>query len=390
MLPKLGCRGCMAWAIGEGPGNVVLGPNLKLTKGEGPIISKPEIVRLYWGNWDRLEGEDSNILSMELYLQGLVNYMSGGYQLLVGIPLLQQHGVKGAALGAEYVDYTVPGGTLGALDLQQKIVALQNSNNLPPYSQDRIFVVFTNGITWDQSKPLGSPLNPVVMAEQGWCGYHGYFLGTPNGYVALVPYPTAQANCYATRAPYNDAMATWQTVASHEIFEVATDPEPFTGWAIIQPEQSFEGCDVCLDWLGTYLPMVGWVAGFVDGPETIKNNVYYFPCSIWQSQAQVVTPTINGTGTGTGTAGTTGSGTAILEEGYVVDLYCVTPGATIYYTLDGSTPPNNTSEVFTAEFLVDVTTLGGPVTITAVATLRGYLPSLPRALKLSPPTSIAG
>jgi hypothetical protein len=134
--------------------------------------------------------------------------------------------------------------------------------------------------------------------------------------------------------------------------------------------------------------MVGYVEPFVDGPEMSDN---YFPFNIWQFEPKVVTPTINGKGSAAGTEAATGSGTVILDTSYLVDMYCVIPGATIYHTLDGSIPPNSsTSRVFTVEFLVAVTTLGGPITITAVATVPGCLPSLLATLKLSPPTSIAG
>jgi hypothetical protein len=332
---------------------------------------------LYWGNWSR--PSDGNIQAMESYLQGLANYMSGGYQLLVGTPVLKQYGVVGATLGAQYIDFIVPNGTLAAPDLQQKIAALQNSNNLPQYTSNRIFVVLTKGITWNQA--LGAPLTPVVTT--GWCAVHGYFPGTPNGYVALVPYPLAPG-CLSSQ--YSDAMANWQTAASHEIFEAATDPEPFTGWFFGVGIQVCEGADVC-PWAGAYLPKVGTVQLFLDGPRTKDNT---FPCSLWQGEPKAATPTINGTGTGTGTAGTTGSGTAILDAGYLVDMYCVTPGAAIYYTLDGSTPPNNTSKLFTGEFAVDITSTGGPLTITAVATAPGCLSSLPATWKISPPTSWAG
>lgn len=368
MLRKRGCC-CGQDTIYTGPGVGAQFPGTYLVRGSGPIIPAPEIVRLYWGNWSR--PSDGNIQVMESYLQGLVNYMSGEYPLLVGCPVLKQYGVVGATLGAQYIDYDAP----DAPDLQQKLAALQNSNNLPQYSPNRIFVVLTKGITWNQALEL----TPVVTT--GWCAVHGYFPGTPNGYVALVPYPLAPG-CLSSQYP--DAMANWQTAVSHEIFEAATDPEPFTGWYFGVGDQVSEGADVC-PWAGADLPMVGSVQLFLDGPRTKDNT---FPCSLWEGAPKVVTPTINGTGTGTGTIGTTCSGTIIFDAPYLIDMYCVTPGATIYYTLNGSIP-NPSSKVYANEFSVDVTSLGA-VTITAVATLPGCLPSLPAILRLIPPNSIAG
>lgn len=63
-----------------------------------------------------------------------------------------------------------------------------------------------------------------------------------------------------------------------------------------------------------------------------------------------------------------------ITNGTTVSITCVTPGAAIYYTLDGSTPTTN-SAIYTGPVTID-----GGVTLSAFATAGGYLNSTTRSV----------
>lgn len=172
----------------------------------GPII-QPEVVTLYWGTLT-----STQITNMQTYLAGLYTYVGGGNAPAGNAPISGQYGVVGARPGITYTDTTLPSGSIGDADVYAKIVALQAAGHLPAFNSQRVFMVFTKGITF----------NDGYGVSGGYCGYH-HDRGI-NKYYSLVPYPSTLP-CKSTGNGSYTADDMWNVYASHEFFEAATDPQ---------------------------------------------------------------------------------------------------------------------------------------------------------------------
>jgi hypothetical protein len=169
----------------------------------GPVIS-PEIVTLYWGTFS-----DAQRTSMQAYLQGLATHLSGATAPAGLEPVTFQYGVYGATVGATAIDTNTPSQAISEGDIEAEIAALQANGTLPAYAPQRMILVFTDGITFNDG--YGS----------SYCGYHHGVAA--NKYFALVPRPSV-ASCGSGGFGPNDQTAIWQSITSHEVLETATDP----------------------------------------------------------------------------------------------------------------------------------------------------------------------
>lgn len=211
-----------------------------MTWNHGPIIGWLELVSLYWGDFSQTQ-----IDSMNNYLSGYARYLQSQ-----GAPdgqrcVVWQYGVGGGSVGASYVENAQPRNATEG-DVRNLVQQLQGNGNLPAFAANRLFLVFTHGITF---------------ADYGtkWCGYHGSW--GDGQYFAIIPYPTV-GGCGST-APDSS----WQSVTSHEINEAATDPRPGSGWVT----GGEEGGDTCA-WQEYSLDF-GTVQRFEDNLQTA--------CSVW-------------------------------------------------------------------------------------------------------------
>jgi hypothetical protein len=185
-----------------------------LVWGGGPIIAWPELISLYWGDFT-----PAQIDGMQSYLAGYAEYLQSRGAPAGQRCVVSQYDVKGASVGVSHVE-NVPPRNAAEADVQNLIEHLQQQGALPPFAPNRLFNVFTHGISF---------------AGYGttWCGYHGSW--GDGRYFAIVPYPTA-GGC-GSGAP----VASWQSITSHEINEAATDPGVGSGWIT----GSEEGGDTC-------------------------------------------------------------------------------------------------------------------------------------------------
>lgn len=228
------------------------------TYGGGPILS-PEIVSLYWGNFS-----DSQKQGMQTYLQGLATFISGSTSPPAQEPAIWQYGVRGATVGASYSDNHLPSGDAGVGharrdDVATEIADLQSRGLLPAYGPERLIVVFTNGITFDDDY------------GNSWCAQH--FATGPGKYYALVPVPGT--GCAPDGWGSVDPTGVWQGVASHEIFEAATDPTAYVASAG-KPGWTGEIGDPC-----------SWGSNLITMPFGTVQNVadkLQSTCSIWTTQ----------------------------------------------------------------------------------------------------------
>jgi len=186
-----------------------------MTYRNGPVLS-PRIACLLWGSWTSTEKSD-----IENYLTGLQRWMSNEHMTGGVEPPYRQYGVWGAYFpGPCALDSVIPSGVTVDLNsstfknqLQTEIARAQNPANhinLEGYTAESVFLVFTKGVPTASTFGAGS-----------WCAFHNSFAA--GQYYGVIPQQTG--TCGGT-----DATAALQTMASHELFEAATNGDLSTGW----------------------------------------------------------------------------------------------------------------------------------------------------------------
>ncbi len=221
-------------------------PFTALTYKNGSLLVNAELVSFYWGNFTQ-----SDIDAMQGYLGSLAAYLSGAGAPLGQIPTIWQYNCGCAHLSAVHLEINPPA-FIDDEQLKRKIVGLQLIGQLPQFSANRLFLIFTKGIDFDKYNQ---------RVKGGWCGKHSAF-GT-NEFWALCPMPPEGGVC-------GSGMDGWGSITSHEIMEAFTDPFPGTGWTV-PGMPSDEGGDLCA-WKDDNLGF-GTVQYYADN---IKRN-----CSLW-------------------------------------------------------------------------------------------------------------
>ena len=136
----------------------------------GPVITAPELISLYWGPF-----QQSEIDSMQGSLAGFAAFLRGQGAPLREESVVNQYGVEGGIVGATYSVATAPANATDA-DVHNQVTTLQAQGHLPTFGPERLFLVFTKGISFQDYGTV-------------WCAYHGSW---GNGqYYALCPYPAA-------------------------------------------------------------------------------------------------------------------------------------------------------------------------------------------------------
>lgn len=206
----------------------------------GPLLSQPVFTALFWGPFqqDQIDG-------MLAYLQGFASYLANQGAPAGDEDVVRQYGVSGG-LGTLSLQVSTAPAQATDGDVHQMVLNLQNQGLLPPFSAQRLFLIFTTGIQFDGYGTV-------------WCAYHGAW--GPGCYYAICPFPSA-GGCGS-----GDPIPSWQSVTSHEILEAVTDPSPGSGWTV----QGEEGGDVCA-WQEVALPF-GTVQRFADNRQQA--------CSVW-------------------------------------------------------------------------------------------------------------
>jgi hypothetical protein len=210
-----------------------------ITFGGGPVISAPELVSFYWGAFS-----DADINQMQAWLQGFAGFLAGVGAPVGNEPVTQQYGTYGATLGSQSADGNAPA-TATEADVKAKILALQSAGAMPAFSPERLFLVFTTGVSFSG---YGT----------AWCAYHGSW-GTGQ-YFAIIPYPSSGGCGSSTPS------ASWQSVTSHEIMEAITDAVVGQGWN----SSSGEGGDICA-WQEVSMPF-GTMQRFADNLQQACSN----------------------------------------------------------------------------------------------------------------------
>jgi hypothetical protein len=108
----------------------------------GSVLTSPEIVALYWGNF-----ASSDIDSMQAWFAGWTSYIGDAIAPVGQDQVLLQYGVYSASLGVHYHEAAAPANATD-LDVKNKVIALQAGGHLPAFAANRIFVVMTKGVTF--------------------------------------------------------------------------------------------------------------------------------------------------------------------------------------------------------------------------------------------------
>jgi hypothetical protein len=223
------------------------GPTALVYNG-GPVIS-PDIVPIYWGPFT-----NDHVPQMQSYLQGLVDYMNAVNFQSAKEPTLRQYGVWGAALEPPVTDPNMYFGTVNDAALQAEIAAFQSTQSILPYASQRIFLVFTEGLT----APVDYGLS------NGWCARHAAV--TTGAYYAHIPFP--KFACNTTLGPGYSDIGWMRMYAAQVVFEMATDPN-FNGWRDAQGREGTvpTGCNGAGD-----IYSFGPVPFFADNKSRFTNN----------------------------------------------------------------------------------------------------------------------
>ncbi len=186
----------------------------------GPVLRQVEFVSFYWGDF-----QQADIDGMQAYLRGIAAHFSSEADAPSGQEnVLRQYGINGATVGASFWRNSLPTQTtpLTDGDARVQVVAEQTASNLPAFTNQRLFLIFTHGITF--------------QGYGVWCAEHSAWAN--DEFWAICPYPTTRG-CGS-----NNPTPNWQSATSHEIQEALTDPFPDTGWVELNADVS-EGGDVC-------------------------------------------------------------------------------------------------------------------------------------------------
>ncbi len=150
--------------------------------------------------------------------------------------------VNSSSLGGVHVDTTeYPSTTLNDVDIQNAVKRAIIANGWTPDVTSSFFVFTAYGVT--------SCDGPSSCAYAQFCGYHGVFqMGSQRVLYANMPYPSQSSgpqcsNGLPNGSPNNDRDADSAiSVASHEHFEIVTDPVPGTGWFDDQGKEIGDKC----------------------------------------------------------------------------------------------------------------------------------------------------
>ncbi len=172
----------------------------------GPTL-QPEIISIYLGNFTTQQIADNRA-----YLQILARYVSGEGAPVEKQPTIWQYGVRGMTVGAE-VATTIPNTNLTDNQVRSLIAGFQANGTIPQYGPERLFMVFTKGVTF--ANPY-STLAATPGPHSAWCSYHAST--APGRWYGLVPLDNSDG------CPSGAAL-TFRTIAN-----AATAPDSALGW----------------------------------------------------------------------------------------------------------------------------------------------------------------
>ena len=236
---------------------------------QGGLVMQPTIIPIYWGNYPQ-----STIDSLNQYLQGLAQYVSGNMSSQGKEPTVYQYGVQSAIVGTAHIDTSVPSGTVNDSDVRNEIA------KFGPYNIEDIVMVFMDGTPGTDAK--GEPYCAYGVSPC-YCSYHA--LQTGHEIYTVNPFPSSGGPC----APHNATgsmtqLDLWEARASHVFFGAATNPNAGTsggtdGWSPDIGDQ----CDVQTD-PGNSVTMSFGVVQTVADKQHAAEVHGAGSCSVWSDE----------------------------------------------------------------------------------------------------------
>ena len=213
----------------------------ELTYRNGPLLTKVEVVTLFWGKaWQDATNS------------ALVKQMNEFFDFVLTSKLIDQLGeysVRGKTIehgtrtGSVTLTSSEPGATVQDLAIQQMLTDEIAAGEVPETNVNSLYFVF---------------LPPGTQVLQGgsasctdFCGYHDAI--SDNIFYAVMPYPGC-AGCEGGLATLDALTST----SSHELCEAITDPIPGQGW---YDDSNGEIGDICAwqaDTLDGYTVQLEW------------------------------------------------------------------------------------------------------------------------------------
>jgi hypothetical protein len=229
---------------------------LSVSYGGGPLLTHPNVEALFYGaQWNTDSTLVQQASQIDDFLSTIVDsaYMDMLAPYRVG---------RGVFLDSQ-IDTSTPPATIDDTALQQILAQDINSGLLDGVGGNSLYFIFTAPGTEVTFTDAQGNLNTsgTEANDAHFYGYHDAILGTlrtPAVYYAVIPYPGGVNGT-------EDGLSTFDQItvaASHELVEVATDPDTQTGW--LDPTQvSTNGGEIADLANGEYGPILGYQVQYV-------------------------------------------------------------------------------------------------------------------------------
>ena len=201
--------------------------NPVLTYGKGALIEKVKVFDVFYAPGNPYEEEFGK------YYQAITNSSL--------FDMLQEYNVKAGTMGATQ-DWTISRGSyvgkftdtnkatgptinLPDQQIQTYLDGLITANKVPAPDDNMFYVIYFPGNV-NPTTPNG---NSCIVKGAAFCAYHTSFTSTSGANVRYAVMPN-QDTGDCTKVCGATGLAGWTAVASHELIESVTDPDPVSGW----------------------------------------------------------------------------------------------------------------------------------------------------------------
>lgn len=260
----------------------------------GPVMNTSKIYTIYWlptgyhfeGSYDG-SGQNAGDASYQNIINDFAGHLGGTafYNTLTQYPSTSGPLTNVSTAGGSYVDTRAyPCGTtcsdtstyghyLTDGNIQSEVLSAITANGWPSGTGNLYLVFYGYGVQ--------SCVQSGVCSNNYYCAYHSDFFSGGQTYLYANQFDDGPGmNCaiYTQQTPNGDAYADYTVnVASHEISEAITDPEPRSGWDDGYYYNQYGNSDEIGD-------LCAWVTSKM-GAITLNDNSQYYVQGEWSNEA---------------------------------------------------------------------------------------------------------